>query len=195
MIMHHDMFVLSIWRCVEQENRCDNIVCLAAEIRAGHPRVKKLRLMFATLTARYSFFPSRMTVVFVDEKLEHLIIYYFVSQFWAIFMKQIGWYNKSILGACLCIMRIYTEFGIMSVDEDPNAHHMADSLCVNEKCLRMLLVSMKQCRTTMNLWYHRDNESSSSVTGRRFLWSLHNSWCMLTNFYLKDTLCTSICGA
>jgi hypothetical protein len=41
-------------------------------------------------------------------------------------------------------MRIYTEFEIMSVDEDPNAHHMAASLCINEKCLKMLLVGMKQ---------------------------------------------------
>lgn len=32
----------------------------------------------------------------------------------------------------------------MSVDEDPNAHHMAVSLCINEKCLHMLLVSMNQ---------------------------------------------------
>jgi len=31
-----------------------------------------------------------MTVGFVDERLERLIIYYFVSQIWAILMKQIG---------------------------------------------------------------------------------------------------------
>jgi len=91
-----------------------------------------------------------MAVGFVDEKLEHIIIYYFVSQFLAIFMKQIGWYDKVILGACLSIMRIYTEFGIMSFYEDPNARHMATSLCINEKCLQMLLVSMKQWRITMN---------------------------------------------
>jgi len=136
-----------------------------------------------------------MAVGFVDEKLEHIIFYYFVSQFLAIYMKQIGWYDKVILGAYLFIMRICTEFGFMSFDEDPNAHHMAASLCINENCLQMLLVSMKQRRTTMNLWYHHDNESSSSVTGKRFLWSLRTSWCMLTNIYLKCTFCTSICRA
>ena len=143
----------------------------------------ELRLIFAALTARYSFFPSRIAVGFVDEKLEHIVIYYFMSQFLAIFMKQIGWYATVILGACLCLMRLYTEFGIMSFDEDPNANHMAASLCINENCLQMMLVSMKQCRTTMNLWYHHDSESSSTVTGKRFLWSLRTNWCMLTNFY------------
>jgi len=66
-------------------------------------------------------------------------------------------------------MRTYTEFGIMSFDEDPNACHMAASLYVNRKCLHMLLVSMKQWRTTINLWYPHDNKSSSSVKDKTFL--------------------------